>query len=140
MSRRDRGTALGIEILAFDKSPIAQINDVLVSLGHALLSPTELAPPARRVSPRRGRIGGSFPPNPFDESRVRVDSTIRVGDDLVTHVDTRSARRQPNTLALVGMGLFVAGYLPGAAAGALSTGNLLLCRYPRIADDGPRML
>ena len=40
----ERGHALGIEILAFDGATIAQINDVLASLGHPPLSPAELAP------------------------------------------------------------------------------------------------
>ncbi len=40
----ERGKALGIEILGFDAATLAQINDVLVSLGHAALSPAELAP------------------------------------------------------------------------------------------------
>ena len=36
--------ALGVEILAFDSTTVARINEVLVSLGHAALPDQELAP------------------------------------------------------------------------------------------------
>jgi uncharacterized protein YuzE len=40
----EMGRALGVEILAFDPTTVARINDVLVSLGHAALPDQELAP------------------------------------------------------------------------------------------------
>jgi uncharacterized protein YuzE len=40
----EAGRALGVEILAFDTTTVARINDVLVSLGHAALPDQELAP------------------------------------------------------------------------------------------------
>ena len=40
----DAGRALGVEILAFDASTVARINEVLVSIGHAALPDEELAP------------------------------------------------------------------------------------------------
>jgi uncharacterized protein YuzE len=38
------GRVLGLEILAFDATTVARINEVLVSVGHAALSEQELAP------------------------------------------------------------------------------------------------
>ena len=39
-----RGTAVRLEILAFDARTLARINKILVSLGHAALPKSELAP------------------------------------------------------------------------------------------------
>jgi uncharacterized protein YuzE len=38
------GRALGLEILAFDDTTVACINEVLLSIGHAALPDQELAP------------------------------------------------------------------------------------------------